>query len=175
MKNKFTLIALILGIVVGFSVCYLILSPNIKEFASSSKGIIKFPKRKSSAPLPPEVAQEWTTAFRNEAAVRTIHIPISWKFQNSDLITLANINSGGWVRFYAALRPSLGQYEMTLIAVPTTTPTVGVPDGDDDLIDAEDNNLIYNFADPCPTKCSTPNTVLMPSETAKKKYYVFTR
>lgn len=110
-------------------------------------------------------AKKLTQNFR-DVSINNIHIPLSWSFTRDDIDgLLSNTDSNGYVRFYSALKLDSidNKYKMTLVAVPTD----GTPNGNDKT------NFTYDFAAPCPTKCSNFND-LMPDGT-NQEFKVFNR
>ena len=114
--------------------------------------------------IPLADAEKLTGNFRNPN-IKTIHIPLAWSFTQTDISELLlQTDKNGYVRFYSALKLDTdNKYKMTLVAVPTD----GSPDGNDKT------DYTYDFAAPCPEKCSKFNN-LIPAGTVKE-YKVFNR
>lgn len=99
-------------------------------------------------------------------------IPISWSFDKPALIKLLGITSYehhsaiNGIRFYAGVNDD---GVMALIAVSTTTGTrTNCTDCRNDLTEA-DNYPYYDYADPCPTNCSSTGN-LSASEEALHRF-----
>ncbi len=96
-----------------------------------------------------------TGNFR-DAGISQVNIPLAWRFDKSDLEHLVNASSG-FIRFYAGLKTNAGgDFELTLLAVPTDTAN----DGDD--IISGGSPEIYDFSTPCPVACDQSNSPLLP-------------
>jgi hypothetical protein len=98
-----------------------------------------------------QVAEDFTDGFRNTSD--PFYIPVSWSLTKTALLNLLGITSHqgyaevSGVRFYGGLN---GDNYLTLIAVSTTEGTAG----NDDLTLADDYPY-YDYADMCPSHCST--------------------
>lgn len=102
-----------------------------------------------------EVAEEFTDSFRT--TTDPFLIPVSWTLTKTALLNLLGITSHqgypevNGIRFYGGLN---GDNYLTLIAVSTTD---GI-NGNDDLTLADDYPY-YDYADMCPSHCSTSGSL----------------
>lgn len=123
--------------------------------------IESYKRGRTSAPIPCEIAESFTTSFRR--ATSTFTIPVSWTMTKEALINLLGITSYSGheavngVRFYAGVNPD---NQMTLIAVSTTAGT-----GCNDDLTVADSYPYYDYCDPCPTNCTNVGN-LKSSDTA---------
>ncbi len=110
-----------------------------------------YKRGRTSSIIDSEVAEEFTDNFRG--ASDPFFIPVSWSMTKSSLINLLGItNYTGYsavngVRFYAGLN---GDNQLTLIAVSTTA---GI--GCDDDLTIDDDYPYYDYANPCPSSCTS--------------------
>lgn len=108
-------------------------------------------KRDRSSVIDSQIAEDFTGSFRGNTG--SFFIPVSWTLEKSALLNLLGITSHegyqevSGVRFYCGLN---GDNYLTLIAVSTTQGT----SGNDDLTIADDYPY-YDYADMCPSHCST--------------------
>lgn len=99
-----------------------------------------------------KVAEDFTTSFRGVS--EPFYIPVSWTLTKSALVSLLGITSYedysavNGVRFYAGLN---GDNQLTLIAVST----MAGPCGCNDDLTVEDEYPYYDYANPCPSNCSS--------------------
>lgn len=98
-----------------------------------------------------QVAEDFTDSLRGTNG--SFYIPVSWSLTKTALLNLLGITSHqgypevNGVRFYGGLN---GDNYLTLIAVSTTAGT----NGNDDLT-LDDDYPYYDYADMCPSHCST--------------------
>lgn len=98
-----------------------------------------------------EVAEDFTDSFRNTTS--PFFIPVSWTLTKSALLNLLGITSHvgypevNGIRFYAGLN---GDNYLTLIAVSTKEGT-----GCNDDLTLADSYPYYDYADTCPSNCSS--------------------
>lgn len=113
--------------------------------------VLSYPGDRDSAVIDHEIAESFTDSFRG--AAEPFDIPVSWTMTKAALKSLLGITETEeaaaviGIRFYAGINCD---NQLTLIAVSTMA-------GDecpDDLTIA-DNYPYYDFADPCPTSCSS--------------------
>lgn len=110
-----------------------------------------YKRDRTSTVIDSAVAEDFTDSLRG--ATGSFFIPVSWTLTKSALLNLLGITSHqgypevNGVRFYGGLN---GDNYLTLIAVSTTEGT----NGNDDLTVADDYPY-YDYADMCPSHCST--------------------
>ncbi|KAA5535107.1 hypothetical protein F0919_10980 [Taibaiella lutea] len=111
-------------------------------------------KLKLSSTICQNVAQDFTDLFR--ATGDPFTIPVSWSLTKDALLNLLGITSfEGYesitgIRLYAGLNENA---QLTLIAVSTEADTHNTAINNDLTID--DDYPYYDYADPCPSHCST--------------------
>jgi hypothetical protein len=110
-----------------------------------------YPGDRTSAVIDHEIAESFTDRFRG--ASTSFDIPVSWTMTKASLKSLLGITDSDGaaavvgIRFYAGINCD---NQLTLIAVSTMAGS----DCPDDLTIAE-SYPYYDFADPCPTSCSS--------------------
>ncbi|MDZ4756527.1 MAG: hypothetical protein SGJ10_00125 [Bacteroidota bacterium] len=137
---------------------------SLKQLSLGTKNLsgLLSPDQIVSEIIDPTLATSLTACFRNSAANTTILVPTAWEFESAHLSALAV--SAPKVKFYAATKHTAGGDSLTLIAV-------GVDESNTDkLTKADGTSAMYEFAQPCPTKCSNTNTVLNPGPNVFRKF-----
>ena len=110
-----------------------------------------YKRNRTSEIIEHEIAEEFTDKFRGTA--EPFYIPVSWSMTKGALVNLLGItdyegfDEVNGIRFYAGVNDD---QQLTLIAVSTSA---GI--GCDDDLTVEDAYPYYDYADPCPSSCSS--------------------
>lgn len=127
--------------------------PNYIYDSTSVEDYNKIASRTKTQIITPADAKIFTQSFLSASK---LNIPISWRFKVDELKVVLSQTTAKYVSVYCAKDPA--KDDLTLIFAGTT-------DTDDDLVGAITHGgssiiPIYDFADPCPSKCSKQNDVL---------------
>lgn len=95
-------------------------------------------------------ARDATKDFRNHAKDSDIVIPVSWRFVRADFHHLVSDTTIQYVRFYPCLNSKIEGDTLRLAMVMVKS------DGND-VIGEDNNTMIYNFTQNCPSYCSIEN------------------
>lgn len=144
------------GALISSSLLYLLFVSNLKDIPKSNK-------------IPLASAVEKVSAFRNQTERAKIRIPMAWSFDKDHIQRLVNLTeSGASIRFYSALYSKgivggFNEYDLKILAVGTYKDN----GKDRDIYIDNEEDAIYNFADPCPPKCTkflTAESCLIPAD-----------